>query len=587
MPAPNHDPQPGTDPFTYAIIGLALLIATLYAGATVAAFITGDGDLDTKWSEGFTALFNLPRTMGNPAHAWPEPARSQLPGPWLYWSATIGTLLTLTAALLYGWTLLRGLGGDTLARRKRLGVHTQARYARSRDLRSLYLRGEEPGRFPIAQRGMRTLATEAPYQPGRRTQRGDRGSVLVTGPSRSGKTRNTIAGITRYRGPAVLVSIKNDLLADTIDHRRQLGQVKVFDPTGTTALPSARWTPLRDAKTIDGAQAAAGALIGAAPKGARAEDDHWLQQAEILLSALLWIAANVKGKTMADIVNWSMVEDKPTPERAGTLPPIIRALADGEDEAVATAARQIQPWITGIWQMAPETSGSIYATARSAVWPWASPRLAETANGNDIDLDWLLAGENTLYVSLPLGDAHRYAPAVGGLINDLLNQAFTHNHRTGRPLDPGLLLVIDEAANVPLRRLPEWASTVAGIGVQLVTVWQSIAQIHALYGRQAETILTNHVTKLFFGGMSDLDGLDYVGRLLGEEHVPGTLRPSASWNLTENPSRIALAQPNVLRQLRRGEALLIHGNLPAAHVRALATGSARRQHTGRATRRWA
>ncbi len=54
-----------------------------------------------------------------------------------------------------------------------------------------------------------------------------------------------------------------------------------------------------------------------------------------------------------------------------------------------------------------------------------------------------------------------------------------------------------------------------------------------------------------------------------DEHVPGTLRPSASWNLTENPSRIALAQPNVLRQLRRGQALLIHSNLPAADVKAL------------------
>ena len=87
------------------------------------------------------------------------------------------------------------------------------------------------------------------------------------------------------------------------------------------------------------------------------------------------------------------------------------------------------------------------------MWPWASPRLAATAVRNDIDLDWLLAGENTLYISAPLTDAQRYAPAIGGLIGDLLNQAFDRNIRTGRPLEPGLLIVVDEAANVPMRRM--------------------------------------------------------------------------------------------------------------------------------------
>ena len=71
--------------------------------------------------------------------------------------------------------------------------------------------------------------------------------------------------------------------------------------------------------------------------------------------------------------------------------------------------------------------------------------------------------------------------------------------------------------------------------MQLVTVWQSIAQIHALYGRQADTILTNHITKLFFGGMSDLEGLDYINRLLGEEHVPGTLPPQRSLGRPRSP----------------------------------------------------
>ena len=45
--------------------------------------------------------------------------------------------------------------------------------------------------------------------------------------------------------------------------------------------------------------------------------------------------------------------------------------------------------------------------------------------------------------------------------------------------------MLDEAGNTPLRRLPEYASTLSGLGVQLVTIWQSKAQIETLYGKAA------------------------------------------------------------------------------------------------------
>ena len=44
-------------------------------------------------------------------------------------------------------------------------------------------------------------------------------------------------------------------------------------------------------------------------------------------------------------------------------------------------------------------------------------------------------------------------------------------------------MVIDEAGNMPLAWLPEVAATCAGIGILLVTIWQSKAQLDAAYGR--------------------------------------------------------------------------------------------------------
>jgi type IV secretion system protein VirD4 len=79
------------------------------------------------------------------------------------------------------------------------------------------------------------------------------------------------------------------------------------------------------------------------------------------------------------------------------------------------------------------------------------------------------------------------------LLNDLIAQA---DHGDRRPLDPPLLVVVDEAGNTPLRALPEYASTLAGTGAVLVTIWQSLAQNEATYGREADTILTNHLMKV-------------------------------------------------------------------------------------------
>ncbi len=100
---------------------------------------------------------------------------------------------------------------------------------------------------------------------------------------------------------------------------------------------------------------------------------------------------------------------------------------------------------------------------------------------------------------------------------------------------PAVLVVIDEAANCRLDALPQWAATVSGLGIQLVTVWQSRAQIEAVYGRQADAILTDHLSKLFFPGMSDQRGLDYLSALTGHEHVPSTLGHPAHPQANPNP----------------------------------------------------
>jgi type IV secretion system protein VirD4 len=135
-------------------------------------------------------------------------------------------------------------------------------------------------------------------------------------------------------------------------------------------------------------------------------------------------------------------------------------------------------------------------------------------------------------------------------------------------------MVIDEAGNMPLSWLPEVASTCAGIGILLVTIWQSKAQLDAAYGKLADSVLTNHLTKIVFAGCSDASTLEYVSRLLGEEEVQ---RRSVTFDasggggrrsVSEGPQREALAPFHLLRQAEPGHAILIHGTLPPAHLQA-------------------
>lgn len=228
----------------------------------------------------------------------------------------------------------------------------------------------------------------------------------------------------------------------------------------------------------------------------------------------------------------------------------------------------------GTWNTDPRTTSSVYAAARDAVWPWADPDIAASAETSDITLDWLPSGNNTLYLCAPLGDETRIAIVFAVLLHDLITRAFDRFNRAGEALDPRLLILLDEAANTPLPKLPQWAATVTGAGVQLVTVWQSKGQLDETYGRDADNLLTNHRTKLIYpSGISDMATIDYISAPIGTEHVRSDLdernwRSGGERQPARSPSTaVALLTSSVLRQMPVGDALLLHGELPPAWVR--------------------
>jgi len=570
----DHD-----DPIAVLLFGVLCFVAAVagvvWAGGVLATVVAGGGAPGAGLADAARAVVALPSHLSDPAVAWPAPASARIPGPWLYWPSTALAFAVaggVTAVVLRWRAGARGIGPIRL---RRLGVKGSARFATTRDLAPLVVDGPKPGRFILGRVNGKLVATEdhrlspATSRRARRRQ-GDRGAVALIGPSRSGKTTAAIAGILEWTGPAVLASVKTDLLAATLSWRTKQGEVRVFDPTSCTGQQAASWSPLRDATTVQGAQRAARILADTAP-GDLEDDAFWTSQCEILLFALLFTAANTPGRSMRHVVDWVLTQDKPGELGRGDLEPLLQALIASDDPVVVAGAEEAGKALLAIWQMDERTRSSVYATAQSVVWPWADPGVAASADDSDVDLDWLCAGPNTLYICAPIDDQKRLQSVFGGLLGDLIRQAFAHANRTGKPLDPPLLVVIDEAGNTPLRSLPEYASTVAGIGILLVTIWQSKAQLDVAYQRAADTILTNHLTKVFYTSASDLSGLELAARLVGDAYLPmratsNDLRgPGGS--LSESSQAMPLAPADVMRQMLPGDALLIHGTLPPAQLR--------------------
>ncbi len=221
---------------------------------------------------------------------------------------------------------------------------------------------------------------------------------------------------------------------------------------------------------------------------------------------------------------------------------------------------------------------AVYTTAETVVEVFADPVVASTesaaagpALGQSIDPDRLLEGRNTLYLCAPAHDQRRLRPLFATLVGQVLEAAYARVGRRGEPLDPPLLVVLDEAANVaPLAELDVLASTAAGHGVQLVTVWQDLAQLQARYGTRAGSVVNNHRVKVFLSGIADPATLEHASSLIGDAELrtlATTVDGSGARSRTDSPSLRRLVPADALRRVPPGDAVVVSGHLPPVGLR--------------------
>ncbi len=221
------------------------------------------------------------------------------------------------------------------------------------------------------------------------------------------------------------------------------------------------------------------------------------------------------------------------------------------------------------WCRDERTRSSVYTTAETVLAPFAH-EVPVRAGAASFEPEDLLGGANTLYLCAPAHDQRRLRGYFTTITQQVLAHAFATATRAGRALDPPLLVVLDEAAHIaPLPELDGLAATCASHGIQLVTVWQDLAQVRGRFGARAPTVMNNHRAKLFLPGIADPDTLDYASRLVGDEEAsqPSVTRdPAGRRSTTSTTGARRLLPPEELRCLPRGQAVLIYGTLPPARL---------------------
>jgi type IV secretory pathway TraG/TraD family ATPase VirD4 len=375
--------------------------------------------------------------------------------------------------------------------------------------------------------------------------------LLAVMAPRAGKTTAlAVPPILQAPGPVIATSNKADLWAATTTARADTGAVWLFDPQHITHTPQTFWwNPLAAVNTLEQAARLADHFVQEI-RTPGIGDLFWPLAAADLLTCL-FLAAAGSGSSLADVQAWlsdATSREPVTLLRAAGYPQAARALLGRQNGA-------------------PETRDGVYETARTAarcltdpdIMTWVTPPAG--ASLPRLHTRHFPTTTDTLYLLSKEG-AGAGAPLVAALTDQMFCSGIAHAEAAGGRLDPPLLAVLDEAANIcKIADLPQLYSHLGGRGIIPITIIQNYAQGTAVWGERGMAALWSAATiKLIGAGLDDARHAEDISRLIGEHDVAvaSTTRDAAgyaSWSTTVHHRRIM--NPGQLRAIPRGRALLL------------------------------
>ncbi len=346
---------------------------------------------------------------------------------------------------------------------------------------------------------------------------------------RSGKTTALgIPNVLSAPGPVVATSIKADLWAATAELRAGAGRVWLFDPQSITGQPRRWWwEPLA---TVEAAHRMASHFVLTVDDGLKR--DLWGPAAQDLLCALLLAAAS-SGRSLRHVSRW--LDDTGSPAPAELLD--------------AAGFRALASSLRGAQHGAPETRDGIYQTARTAakclhdeeIMPWVTPPRTRALPA--FDPTAFAASRDTLYLLTEARAAA--APLIAALTDAAMRAGRRRAERAGGRLDPPMILILDEAANIcRIADLPDLYSHLGSRGMIPVTILQSYSQGVTVWGEPGMAALWGAATKKVIGaGIDDPRLTRDLAALIGRHDVPVR---SASYGDGRASEQISLRRQQIM-----------------------------------------
>lgn len=556
-----------SDVITVAIFGVAVsLVLAVYATGEVAGLISHLSLPAVGVAQIGRILGALPRHLGDPKQAWPAEDRGELPGPLGF--AVAGTLVLAVVGVLASLVVRR-----VARRRSTRGFASRRHLDSALTEKAVLSRGPvvrpsvASGKYELEDVGVRAGATIPGGTP---VALSSENSVVMLAAPRQGKSSQVIIPwLHRWTGPALVTSVRRDVLESTATLRQKRGPVYVLAPTGMVPWSDMlRWSPSSGCESFDKARQRAGVMVtvgrsGKADVGGDSDNTKFFAQAAANLLAGWLHAAAISGKGMDDVLRWALDERLDEP---------LHILAEHPQ-----AAEGVSGMLDNLYRSPAETTRSnLWTTVQTAVAPLLSPVARATftpAPGDGIDLEDFLRRCGTIYLMVPETQAAELAPLVSAFMDEAIETAKrVADDQPGGRLDPPLGVFGDEIANVsPLPQIPSLMSFAGGSGIFVVLVLQNMAQAIGRWGKEGAAMIWGASTvKLVLGGLTG-DEIHDLSKLAGtyRESLTTYQRGSGGYSVQTTLQDRPTISPEEIRTLSeaRREALLIHATTPAVKIR--------------------
>ena len=530
-----------------ALAGGIVLIAALRVAGSIAAWVSASPQPVGGPTTGLGVLAN----PLDPGAALGAPGLNAI----LYW--TVAVIIIAAPSGVVVWAVIRWRAG-----KQRVDVRTVKGVAT----------GGEVAEVASAKAITRRATTLRPSFEGRRAAPSDIGyllghssgrevwatvedSILLIGPPRSGKGLHVIInGILDAPGAVITTSTRPDNLTVTLEARKRLGPVAVFDPQQLApGLPvGLRWSPVRGCDDPLTAMIRATGLAASTGFGDVESGGFWEGKTRAAIQALLHAAA-LDDRDARSLYQWAL-----SPAAAAEAVRILQ----GSSAAAEGWAESLDSMIDAD----PRTRDSIWQGVGLAFQSLADPRVLAAvtpAAGELFDPEAFLREKGSLYLLATAAGAGASAPLVAAFIEDLVEVARRMAAKSsGSRLDPPVLMALDEIGNLaPLPSLPTLMAEGGGTGITTLPVLQSLAQAREKWGEHnASAIWDASIVKIILGGGSNARDLQDLSALFGErDELTDSVSTDQYGGTSTSRSvrRVPVLPPDLLRSLPFGTGVVV------------------------------